>query len=94
MPSGLNTGYGRTDASDGRVWPYLFPLIVNYWNQSTAKIAYIAEQEGGYENLKGLKIANLLHDSAYGKETHAVLEAQAEKYGFEIQHFPDRGSDR
>ncbi len=84
----LTMGYGRTDASDGRVWPYLFPLIVNYWNQSTAKIAYIAEQEGGYENLKGLKIANLLHDSAYGKETHTVLEAQAEKYGFEVAHFP------
>ena len=84
----LTMGYGRTDASDGRVWPYLFPLIVNYWNQSTAKIAYIASREGGYENLKGLKIANLLHDSAYGKETHTVLEAQAEKYGFEVAHFP------
>ena len=84
----LTMGYGRTDATDGRVWPYLFPLVVNYWNQSTAKIAYIANVEGGYDNLKGLKIANLLHDSAYGKETGTVLDAQAEQYGFEVRHFP------
>ena len=62
-------GYGRTDASDGRVFPWVFPLMVNYWSLSTAKIKYIAELEGGLDKLKGLKIANVYHDSAYGKET-------------------------
>jgi len=26
----ISLGYGRTDASDGRVFPYIFPLITNY----------------------------------------------------------------
>ncbi|MCY3596092.1 MAG: ABC transporter substrate-binding protein [Rhodospirillales bacterium] len=84
----ITLGYGRTDASDGRVFPYVFPLMVNYWSQNTAKIRYIAGLEGGFENLDGLKIANVHHDSAYGKETAPVLAKQAERYGFEVQHFP------
>ena len=38
------------------------------------------------DKLKGKKIVNLYHDSAYGKETIPVLDAQAKKYGFEITH--------
>ena len=44
----ITMGYGRTDASDGRVFPWVFPLMVNYWSLSTAKIKYIAELEGGF----------------------------------------------
>ncbi|HXV08104.1 MAG TPA: ABC transporter substrate-binding protein, partial [Burkholderiales bacterium] len=65
----VTIGYGRTDASDGRVFPYVFPLITNYWSQNTAKIRFIGMREGGMEKLKGKKIVNLYHDSAYGKET-------------------------
>lgn len=84
----ISMGYGRTDASNGRVFPWVFPLITNYWSQNTAKIKYIGMQEGGMDKLKGLKIANLYHDSSYGRETKPVLEVQAEKYGFEIRHYP------
>jgi len=84
----ITMGYGRTDASDGRVFPWVFPLMVNYWSLSTAKIKYIASLEGGLDKLKGLKIANVYHDSAYGKETGPVLMKQAEMYGFEVQGFP------
>ncbi len=84
----LTIGYGRTDASDGRVFPYLFPLLTNYWSQNTAKIRFIGQQVGGMENLAGLKIANVYHDSAYGKETIPVLDRQAELYGFDVRHFP------
>ena len=84
----ISMGYGRTDASNGKVFPWVFPLITNYWSQNTAKIKYIGMKEGGMENLKGLKIANLHHDGSYGKETKPVLEVQAEKYGFEIKHYP------
>ncbi|ANK81951.1 MAG: ABC transporter permease [Rhizobiales bacterium NRL2] len=84
----ITIGYGRTDASDGRVFPYLFPALTNYWSQSTAKIKFIGSLEGGMEKLKGLKIANVHHDSAYGKETIPVLEEQAKKYGFEFRNFP------
>ena len=84
----LTIGYGRTDASDGRVFPYLFPLLTNYWSQNTAKIRFIGQRIGGMENLAGLKIANIYHDSAYGKETIPVLDRQAELYGFDVRHFP------
>ena len=35
------------------------------------------------DKLKGKKIVNLYHDSAYGKEPIPVLDAQAKKYGFD-----------
>lgn len=28
----ITIGYGRTDASDGRVFPYVFPALTNYWS--------------------------------------------------------------
>ncbi|MBT59723.1 MAG: ABC transporter substrate-binding protein [Arenicellales bacterium] len=84
----ISMGYGRTDATDGRVFPYVFPLVTNYWSQNTAKIKYIGMKEGGMDKLKGKKIANLYHESGYGKETIPVLDKQAAKYGFEIKHYP------
>lgn len=84
----LTLGYGNTAGSDGRVFPYLFPALTNYWSQNTAKIRFIGSREGGMDKLKGKKIANVHHDSAYGKETIPILEAQAKKYGFEVKHYP------
>ena len=83
-------GYGRTDAADGRVFPYVFPLVTNYWSQTTAMIKFIGQKEGGMDKLKGKKIVNLYHDSAYGKETIPVLDALAAKYGFELTQDPGR----
>ena len=84
----ISMGYGRTDATNGKVFPYVFPLVTNYWSQNTAKIKYIGMKEGGMGNLEGKKIANLYHESSYGKETIPVLDKQAEMYGFEVRHFP------
>ncbi|MGE5946783.1 MAG: ABC transporter substrate-binding protein, partial [Betaproteobacteria bacterium] len=42
----ISMGYGRTDAADGRVFPYIFPLITTYWSQNTAKIKFIGQKEG------------------------------------------------
>jgi branched-chain amino acid transport system substrate-binding protein len=82
----VSVGYGRTDAADGRVFPYVFPLITTYWSQNTAKIKFIAGKMGGMDKLKDTKIVNLYHDSAYGKETIPVLDAQAKLYGFKVTH--------
>src|SRR5215510_11722462 len=92
----ISMGYGRTDASDGRVFPWIFPLITNYWSQNTAKIKFIASKEGGVDKLRGKKIVNIYHDSAYGKETIPVLDAQAAKYGFEVTHIavPHPGNEQ
>ena len=80
----ISMGYGRTDAADGRVWPYVFPLITTYWSQASAMIKYIAQKEGGTDKLKGKTITLIYHDSAYGKEPHAVLQKEAERYGFKL----------
>jgi len=92
----VSIGYGRTDASDGRVFPYVFPLMTNYWSQNTAKIKFIGQREGGMDKLKGKRIAHLYHDSAYGKETIPILDLQAKKYGFEVTHIavPHPGNEQ
>jgi branched-chain amino acid transport system substrate-binding protein len=86
----VSLGYGRTDAADGRVFPYIFPLITTYWSQN------IGSKEGGMDKLKGKKIVNIYHDSAYGKETIPVLDVQAKKYGFEVTHIavPHPGNEQ
>ena len=92
----ISIGYGRTDAADGRVFPYIFPLITTYWSQNTAKIKFIGMKEGGMDKLKGKKIVNIYHDSAYGKETIPVLDVQAKKYGFQVTHIavPHPGNEQ
>ena len=92
----VSIGYGRTDASDGRVFPYVFPLVTNYWSQNTAKIKFIGMKSGGMDKLKGKKIVNLYHGSAYGKETIPVLDLQAKKYGFTVTHIevPHPGNEQ
>jgi branched-chain amino acid transport system substrate-binding protein len=92
----VSLGHGRSDAADGRVFEYVFPLITSYWSQSTAKIKFIGQREGGMEKLKGKKIVNLYHGSAYGKETIPVLDVQAKKYGFEVIHIevPHPGNEQ
>lgn len=77
-------GYGRSDAANGRVFPYVFPLITSYWNQASAMITYMGEKSGGMAKLKGKKIVHLYHDSAYGKEPFPVLEEMSRLYGFEL----------
>jgi len=81
-------GYGRSDAANGKVFPYVFPLLSTYWNQAGAMIVYLGEKSGGMDKLKGKKIVHLYHDSAYGKEPLPVLEAEAAKWGFELIKIP------
>jgi branched-chain amino acid transport system substrate-binding protein len=82
----LTVGMGRSDASDGRVFLYVFNPPVNYWNLNTAKIRFIGQRAGGMDQLKGRKIAHVYHDSEYGRETIPILDTQAAQYGFAVQH--------
>ena len=82
----ISLGLGRSDAADGRVFPYVFNPPIHYWSQNTAKIRFIAQQAGGMEQLKGLKVVHVYHDSAYGQETLPILDTQATQYGFTVQH--------
>jgi WD40 repeat protein/ABC-type branched-subunit amino acid transport system substrate-binding protein len=84
----VSIGYGRSDTVDGSVFPYVFPLLITYWNQSSAMVKFMGEQEGGMDKLKGKTIANVYHHSEFGKETISILDKQAEKYGFVVKYFP------
>ena len=81
-------GYGRSDAANGKVFPYVFPLISSYWSQAAAMVKYLGDKSGGMDKLKGKKIVHLYHDSAFGKEPLPVLEEQAKQYGFELIKIP------
>ena len=84
----VQIGYGRTDSSDGRVFKYSFPMLTNYWSQSSAKLEYIAQRMGGKDKLKGAKIVNLHLKHPYGEETRPIWDRMAAKYGFEVTHIP------
>lgn len=87
---------GKTESIDGTVFPYAFPLLFSYYSQATTGIAYIAQQEGGYDKLRGKKIATVYHDSAYGRETQPAIAKLAERYGFENIQIPvaDPGNEQ
>lgn len=77
-------GYGRTDAADGTVWPWVFNAAGHYWDQIAVKLRFMAEQEGGVENMRGKKIVHMHIDSAYGREPLPTMRALAEEWGFEL----------
>ena len=92
----ITLGYGRTEATDGSVFPYNFPVMLTFYSEASAVVNYIAEREGGLDKLKGKKIATVYHDSAYGRETQGPLALLAEKYGFENIQIPvaDPGNEQ
>src|SRR5436853_354892 len=75
----VSMGYGRADASDGAIFPYVFTLPATYWAQADALIKHVGTQEGGADKLKGKKIGLVYIDIAYGKEPIATLEKLAQK---------------
>ena len=84
----LTMGYGRADSRNGEVFTWNFPLMGTYWTAASVAIQHIAKEWGGFDKLKGKKIALLYHDSPYGKEPIAALESMSKKYGFEFLQIP------
>lgn len=84
----VTIAHGRTEAIDGRVFPYSFPAVFSFWSEASSVVNFIAEKVGGKDKLKGLKIATVYHDSPYGKETQTPLAFLARKYGFEDIEIP------
>jgi len=80
----ITINHGRTDSTDGSVFPYAFPLQLNPYSEVSAIVNYIGQQAGGLDKLKGQKIVTLYHGSPYGKETNEVLKTLADKYGFAL----------
>ncbi len=80
----ITPNHGRTDSTDGSVFPYIFPVILNPYSEASGMINYIGQREGGMDKLAGKKIVVLYHGSPYGKETIPILDLLAKKYAFEI----------
>ena len=82
----MMVGYGRTDAVDGSVFPWAFPLVTTYQMQASAIVKYLASKNGG--TLAGKKIVYLYHDSAYGKEPITALDAESAIGKFKLVEIP------
>ena len=77
-------GYGRTDAADGRVWPWVFNAASHYWSQIAVTLRFMADIEGGVEKMKGKKIVHLHIDSAYGREPLPAMRKICEEWGVKL----------
>src|SRR5262245_21223703 len=79
-------GAARSDAADGRVFPYVFNAPNTWWSQNTAKLRFLGQRAGGMDKLKGLKLVYVYQDNETGWEKIPILDAQAAHYGFTVQH--------
>jgi branched-chain amino acid transport system substrate-binding protein len=77
-------GYGRTDAADGKVWPWVFNAAGHYWAQIAVKMNFMAQKEGGIEKMKGKTIVHLHIDTAYGREPIPAMRQIAKEWGVKL----------
>jgi branched-chain amino acid transport system substrate-binding protein len=84
----LTVGYGLAASQDGGVFKWNFPILGSYWTGADVLIQHIAKKEGGFDKLKGKKIALVYHDSPFGKEPIALLQERAKMHGVELQLLP------
>ncbi|MFL6622154.1 MAG: ABC transporter substrate-binding protein [Sulfurifustaceae bacterium] len=80
----FTTGYGRSESTDGSVFPWNFPFLGTYWDAADILVQHVSKKG----SLKGKKIALVYHDSPFGKEPIPVLEARAKQMGFELIKLP------
>ena len=84
----LTPGYGLAASQDGFAFKWNFPIMGSYWTASDILIQNLAKKEGGFDKLKGKKIALVYHDSPFGKEPIPLLQERAKLNGFDLQLIP------
>jgi branched-chain amino acid transport system substrate-binding protein len=84
----VTAGYGRSESQDGGVFKWNFPLLGTYWVAADVLLQHVAKKEGGWDKMKGKKIALVYHDSPYGKEPIPLLQERSKLHGFELQLLP------
>jgi branched-chain amino acid transport system substrate-binding protein len=84
----LTVGYGRSESADGAVFKWNFPIAGTYWVAADTILQAIAKKEGGWDKLKGKKIALVYHDSPFGKEPIPLIQERARNHGFDLQLLP------
>ncbi len=81
----FSMGYGLSAAAVGEKFPWIFNAPATYWSQASAVIKYIDQDLKG---IKGKKVGFIYLDAGYGREPIPLLEALAEKMGFELIKIP------
>ena len=84
----LTLGYGLSVAQDGLAFRYNFPLMGSYWTGADILIQHLAKKEGGWDKLRGKKIALVYHDSPFGKEPIPLLQEREKMHGFQLSLIP------
>ncbi|RZS53099.1 ABC transporter substrate-binding protein [Sphaerotilus mobilis] len=84
----ITSGYGRSESADGGVFKWNFPLVGTYWVAADVLVQHIAKKEGGFDKLRGKKIALVYHDSPYGKEPIPLLTERSKMHGFDLLSIP------
>lgn len=84
----ITAGYGRSESADGGVFKWNFPIAGTYWVAADVLIQHLAKKEGGFDKLKGKKIALVYHDSPFGKEPIPLLQERAAMHGFQLSLLP------
>jgi branched-chain amino acid transport system substrate-binding protein len=84
----VTAGYGRSESQDGGVFKWNFPLAGTYWLAADVLVQAIAKREGGFDKLRGKKIALVYHDSPYGKEPIPLLQERAAMHKFDLTLLP------
>jgi len=84
----ITMGYGRSESRDGSVFQWNFLLLGTYWTAADIILQFIADQERGWDKMKGKRIALVYHDSPYGKEPIALLQKRSQMHGFETMFLP------
>jgi branched-chain amino acid transport system substrate-binding protein len=92
----ITIDHGRTDSTDGAVFPYVFPLLMNPYSETSAIVNFIGSKVGGDQNLSSKSLVVLYHGSPYGRETIPIYQLLAKKYGFKLQQIevPDPGTEQ
>jgi branched-chain amino acid transport system substrate-binding protein len=48
---GTSPGFGTAAASDGKKFPYVFPVAASYWSQAAAAVAFAKQPQGQEDRL-------------------------------------------
>ena len=84
----IQTGYGVSAAAYGRAFPFIFSVTPTYWGIEATTVSWIAEQEGGEAELRGLRIGMVYLDIDYGRETIPLMKELERRFGFELVLYP------
>lgn len=78
-------GIGSSAATDGKKYPYVFPIAATYWSQAGGAVKFAKDRLGG--NLKDKKIAYIFFDNPAGREPIPLLEELSKLEGFQMRTF-------